>query len=135
MLKKCESEVMTTTNQNRVLDSLKFIDINDGAHRKMKLTQHNTTARMTAPCNSMVGICNPRRKGDNMLIIKSVFLCLSFLGLLNYEPFHSIMMALFWQPFWLVVPFRDIANQLNAVARCFATSCDGFTTQRKGITE
>jgi hypothetical protein len=43
------------------------------------------------------------------------------------------MMALFGQPFWLVVPFGDTANPLNAVTRFLAVLRDGFTLQSKGI--
>jgi hypothetical protein len=44
------------------------------------------------------------------------------------------MMALFGQPFWLVVPFGDTANPLNAVTRFLAGLRDGFTHFRLGIT-
>ncbi|MGB4498842.1 MAG: hypothetical protein WBI40_09090 [Methylococcaceae bacterium] len=100
---------------------------------KTTLTHHNTPARMNAPHNE-VGICNPRNNGDNKPIIKSVFFCLPFLGQLNFEPFKSIMTALFWRPLRSVVPLCDIANQLNAVTRLFAKSSDGFTLQNNGIT-
>jgi hypothetical protein len=58
----------------------------------------------------------------------------TILGLLNFEPFKSIMTALFGQPLWLVAPSRDTANPLNAVTRFLAVLRDGFTHFRLGIT-
>lgn len=101
----------------------------------MNLTHHNNQTKMTAPRNIGGGFSGSFfSKGDNTPIIASVFLCLPFLGLLNFEPFKSIMTALFGQPFWLVVPLHDTANPLNAVTRFLAVLRDGFTTLSKGIT-
>ena len=101
----------------------------------MNLTGIITMTNLPAPQNIEVGFSGSFfSKGDNTPIIKSVFLCLPFLGLLNFEPFKSIMTALFGQPFWLVVPVRDTANPLNAVTRFLAVLRDGFTTLRTGIT-
>lgn len=102
---------------------------------KMKLTNHNTMINLPAPRNIEVGFSGSFfGHGDNTPIIKSVFLCLPFLGQLNFEPFNSIMTVLFWQPLWLVAPCRDTANPLNTVTRFLAVLYDGLTSLRHGIT-
>jgi hypothetical protein len=101
----------------------------------MNLTQRTMQTTMTTP-RSIEGVdCNPRRKGDDTPIIKSVFLCLPFTRLINLSNVLFIMTVLFGKPLRLVVPFRDIADPSNTVTRYSAKSSDGFTNpQRKGIT-
>lgn len=100
----------------------------------MQLTPNAYQAILFSPCNNKVGICNPRRKGDNSPIIQSVFLCLPFLAQRIFALCNPIMTVLFGR-LRSVVPFRDIANSFNTVTRLFAKSSDGFTNlQRKGIT-
>lgn len=101
---------------------------------KTNLTNHNTMTNLPAPRNIEVGICNPRRLGDNTPQLKAVFLRLPIFNFLKSERVHIIMVVLFEQPLRLVAPSRDIANSLNTAAQCFATLRDGLTTLRLGIT-
>jgi hypothetical protein len=100
----------------------------------MTLTKHNHTAILCPPQHEVGFSGSFFSKGDNTPIIKSVFLCLPFLGQSNFGRFKSIMTALFGQPFWLVVPLHDTANPLNAVTRFLAVLRDGLTILSKGIT-
>lgn len=100
----------------------------------MQLTNSQSTANIAPPRNIEGGFSGSFPKGDNTPIIKSVFLCLPFFTGAMSRLKIQIMTALFWQPFWLVVPFGDTANQLNAVTRFLAVLRDGFTLQSKGIT-
>ncbi len=100
----------------------------------MTLTKDNHLAILCPPQHEVGFSGSFFRTGDNTPIIKSVFLCLPFLGQSNFGQFKSIMTALFGQPLWLVVPVHDTANPLNAVTRFLAVLRDGFTTLRTGIT-
>ncbi len=97
----------------------------------MSLTNHNAATNLSMRCDSSVGICNPRRTGDNTPIIQSVFLRLSFLAQRNFALCNSIMTVLF-ERLRSVAPVRDIANSFNTVTRLFAKSCDSFTNPRTG---
>ncbi len=96
----------------------------------MQLTIHAYRAILCLPCNSKVGICNLRTKGDDTPIIQSAFLCLPFLAQRDFALCNSIMTVLF-ERLRSVVPFGDIANSFNTVTRLFAKSSDGFTTSNK----
>jgi hypothetical protein len=85
---------------------------------------------LSAPRNIEVGCGNPFRKGDNTPQSLAVFLCLSFYALGHTH----IMMVLFGQPLWLVVPFRGITTPFNTVTNTVVSIGGGFILQRKGIT-
>jgi|GEM_PF-1267861 len=101
---------------------------------KIHLTKSRMQTKMTAPRNIEGVDCNPRSKGDDTPIIKSVFLCLPFLAQSNFGFCNSIMTVLFGKPLRLVAPLRDIADPSNTVTRYSAKFSDGFTTLSKGIT-
>ena len=101
---------------------------------KLTLTKNQHTAILCPPQHEVGFSGSFFRTGDNTPIIKSVFLCLPFLGQSNFGQFKSIMTALFGQPLWLVVPVHDTANPLNAVTRFLAVLRDGFIHFRLGIT-
>jgi hypothetical protein len=103
-------------------------------NKRIALTHHHTPCKITTHCKSSVGFSGSDYKGDNTPQLKAVFLCLPFFTKLNFQRSYSIMTALFWQPFRLVVPLYDTANQLNAVTRFLAVLRDGFILQNKGIT-
>jgi hypothetical protein len=102
----------------------------------MSLTNHNTTANLSAHCNSGVGFRSLfLRQGDNSPQLLAVFLCPQFSAQLKFEPCEfTIMVAFFGQPLRLVSPCRDTANLINAAANHFAVLRDGFTILRQGIT-
>lgn len=119
---------------NKPRDFIQFSSSRSASISKMNLTQTPMQTKMTAPRNIEGVDCNPRSKGDDTPIIKSVFLCLPFFGFLKFREANIIMTVLFGKPLRLVAPLRDIADPFNTVTRYSAKSSDGFTTLSKGIT-
>ena len=104
-------------------------DLRSGAIHKMHLTKDKHTAILCPPQHE-VGRENPLPKGDNTPQSLAVFLCLSFFA---HGQVH-IMMVLFGQPLWLVVPLGDILTPFNTVANTVRSIGVGFILQTKGIT-
>ncbi len=122
---------------NKTRDFARIFIMKNASISKIRLTKSTTTTKMTAPRNIEGGRGNPLPKGDNNSPqLKAVFLCLSFFNLVEFDLIKlNIMMVLFGQPLWLVVPLGGISTPFNTVTNTVESIGVGFILQTKGITD